>query len=180
MKQASNLIFTVFIFILAASFAISNFNWNLDKDYAIHFSGSKMEGTFSGLAGKIVFNPSNLAGAVIDMEVDAATVKTGNSMKDDHAKNDSWLDVAKYPKIFFKSSSFSKTTDGYLVKGILTLHGTSKEITIPFAFSETNGKGIFTGKFKIDRKDYGVKGNFMASAMGGELDIELKVPVTKQ
>jgi polyisoprenoid-binding protein YceI len=160
-------------------FTVLTGNWNLDPNYNIRFSGNKVEGTITGLTGKIIFEPSEIKKAMMEVEVDAASVKTGNSMKDNHAKGEDWLDTEKYPKIKFTSSAFTSLKEGYEVTGNLEMHGTVKTVVIPFQFSQTNGKGVFTGKFKIDRKEYGVKGNFMASAMSGEMEIELRIPVTK-
>ncbi|MBX9784803.1 MAG: YceI family protein [Chitinophagaceae bacterium] len=168
------------IITFTSAFVAVSANWNLDANYNIRFTGSKVEGTISGLTGKAIFDPSSLKDALIDVEVDATSIKTGNSLKDDHAKGSDWLDTEKFPKIKFRSIEFKTVKEGYEVRGNLEIHGTTKAINIPFQFAQADGKGLFTGKFKIDRKEYGVKGNFMASSMSGEIEIELKIPVTKK
>jgi len=176
-KRISIALATLATFIFLTGFAISLGNWNIDPNYSIKFSGTKAEGTFSALKGTIIFDPHNLPASKIDVTVNANTIKTGNDTKDEHAKGSSWFDVEKYPVIKFTSSSFSKSADKYIVTGILELHGTKKKIQIPFSFTNSGGKGLFTGDFTINRKDYGINGNVFGFAVGTEFTVSLKVPV---
>lgn len=177
-KLLKPFLLAVSLFVVTA-FSILQFNWNIDPNYSIKFSGSKAEGTFSKLAGKINFNPNDLTNSVIDVAVEVNTIKTGNTTKDNHAKDEDWLNVAKYPKIKFTSQTFTKSAKTVIVSGILELHGTKKQVQIPLTFSETGTKGLFTGKFKINRKDYGINGNLFGFAVGKEFEITLNIPVTK-
>jgi len=154
-------------------------NWNFDSNASIKFSGSKVSGTFSNLKGTIIFDPSNLANARMDVLVEASTIKTGDSLKDKHAKSKDWFDVMKYTTIKFTSSSFNKLGKGFTVNGMLQLHGTAKAIAISFQFVSSRDKGTFTGSFKINRIDFGIKGNFFGFVVGNEINVELTVPVNK-
>ena len=153
-------------------------SWSIDPAYAIKFSGTKAEGTFAGLTGTIVYNSRELASATMDVAVNASTISTGNSLKDKHARGESWLDVAKYPSIRFRSTSFAKTNSGYLVTGNLTLHGVTKAVAVPFQFSQPGGQGLFTGRFQVNRQDYGIKGNLFGFSLGDDIAVELRVPVS--
>jgi polyisoprenoid-binding protein YceI len=164
---------------LVTAFTIVFANWNIDADYTIKFSGRKAEGTFSGLKGTIRFDPDSLSTAYINVTVDAATIKTGNNLKDKHARGSSWFDVEKYPEIKFTSSAFSKQGDTTIVTGTLELHGVQKEVVIPFTFINENNKGLFAGRFTINRKDYGIKGTALGFSVGDEFEVTLRVPVTK-
>ena len=111
--------------------------------------------------------------------MDATTIKTGNSLKDRHARGESWFDVAKYPKIYFQSTAFTRVGTGYAVRGDLTLHGVKKPVTIPFQFSQQGDKGVFTGQFKVNRKDFGINGNALGFTVGEEFNVTLRVPVRR-
>jgi polyisoprenoid-binding protein YceI len=161
------------------AFTFVNINWNIDPNYSIKFSGSQAAGTFTGLRGKTMFNPNNLAASSIDVTVDARTIKTGNATKDDHARGKDWFDVATYPNIRFTSSSFGKSGNFWVVTGILELRGVKKQVQIPFTFSESANKGRFVGSFKVKRKDYGIFGNFFGFTVGSEFDIQLNIPVSR-
>ena len=73
-------------------------NYTITDNYSIEFSGSKAEGTLGGLAGAIVFDPTDLEASTFNVEVDINTISTGNKTKDKHARGDSWFDAAMYPK----------------------------------------------------------------------------------
>jgi polyisoprenoid-binding protein YceI len=152
-------------------------NWKIDSNYTIKFSGSKVDGTLSGLKGTIKFNENDLANAKIDIEVDVNTIKTGKDKMDEHAKNNSWFDAKKYPKITFKSLVFTKVATGYSVLGDLTLHSIKKPVSIPFTFINKGKDAEFVGSFKINRKDYGINGNMMGFMVADIFDVQLKVPV---
>jgi polyisoprenoid-binding protein YceI len=154
-------------------------NWNLAPDYTIAFAGNRAEGTFSGLTGTIVYDPADLSHASMRVTVDATTIKTGNSLKDRHARGDDWFDVVSYPKIYFQSTSFARTGSGYAVQGDLTLHGIKRPVTIPFQFSQQGGKGVFTGQFQVNRADFGIKGNALGFTVGEVFNVTLRVPVSR-
>jgi polyisoprenoid-binding protein YceI len=139
------------------------------------FDTRSTDGTFSGLDGVVIFSPDDLSNAVIDVSVDAKTIDTGMKKKDEHARSSDWLNAEKYPKITFKSSSFTKSENGYLVSGSLTLHGITKEVSIPFLFEND----VFSGSFTINRSDYGVTGSGMkAKFVGEEIEISYNIPTS--
>ncbi len=169
----------VAVLLVAPAFVLLS-AWNLDPAYSIQFKGTKAEGTFSGLTGLVVFDPANLPAATMDVQVATATIKTGNKMKDGHARGESWFDVARYPDIRFHSTAFSRVgAGGYSVSGDLTMHGIKKPVIIPFQFTQQAGKGLFTGKLRVNRKDYGINGNFFGFTVGEEFEVELRVPVAR-
>ncbi len=152
--------------------------WSIGEDYQIRFKGSRAEGTFSGLTGKIYFNPENLSTAEMDVKVKANTINTGNKTKDKHARGKNWFDAKTYPDITFKSKLFKKVKDGYEVIGQLNLHGITKEIVIPFTFEQSSEGGMFMGSFTVNRKDYGIRGPLLGVVVGNDFEVDLKVPVS--
>ena len=82
-------------------------------------------------------------------------------MRDNHLKSDSFIDVAKYPTLTFKSVGVKKTAENKLdITGDLTLHGVTKRIVVPasMVFYE-KGAGRFRGSFSINRTEFGVSFN---------------------
>ncbi|MEL6275211.1 MAG: YceI family protein, partial [Bacteroidota bacterium] len=130
------------------------------------------------LKGEIIFDPSNLAASSMNVSVDVATISTGNKTKDKHARGKNWFDVENYPQISFQSASFEQTDSGYAVKGTLSLHGVNKQVSIPFTFDATSNGGLFKGQLTVNRKDYGIKGNFFGFSVGKEFTVDINVPVT--
>ncbi|MEM6398207.1 MAG: YceI family protein [Bacteroidota bacterium] len=178
MKTKVFLLFFSTVFFLAA--AIVTNDWQIDDDYTVAFDTGRAEGTFSGMDGEILFDPSDLANSSMDVTVDVATIETGNDTKNKHARGESWFDAEKYPTIRFVGDDFSRAGEGYKVSGKLTLHGNTKSIDIPFTFSPNGAdSGLFEGSFTVNRKDYGIDGNFWGFVVGKEVEIKLRVPVSK-
>ena len=173
------LIFPVAILAILVSSAYTTFtaaNWKIGKGYAIKFTSKNPEGVFTSLTGDVSFDEKNLAASKFDVTVDAASISTGNGIKNKHAKSDKWFDVKQYPSIKFTSSKISKTAKGYEATGILDLHGVKKEIKMPFSFANNT----FNSSFEINRLDYKVGTNQGMSANAATtLKIDLSVPVTK-
>jgi len=69
--------------------------------------GFNTKGSFSGLEGKINFDPKDVARSSFDVSVSAASVNTDNNMRDGHLKKEGYFDVENYPRIHFVSTGVS-------------------------------------------------------------------------
>jgi len=137
--------------------------------------GVSISGTFTGLHGDIVFDPSKLASCSFVVSVQSTSVNTGIDMRDTHLKKEDFFDVDKFPLISFTSTRVTPSTKaGYLfLFGNLEIRGVSKPISFPFQ-ALPNGSGYtFTGSFTINRRDYGVGGSSIS--MSDEVKIDLKI-----
>jgi len=119
-------------------FSISNLKWKT------------VDGTFSNMTGKVEFDESKPDKSVFDVCIEATSVNTENEKRDEHLRTADFFDVQKYPQICFKSTSVTKSKDGYLAKGNLTMHGVTKEVEINFTYKDKK----FEGKLDVNRLDY--------------------------
>ena len=140
--------------------------------------GLNSEGSFSGLKGHIGFDPGNLSGAAFEVSIDAASVNTDNETRDKHLRKEEYFDVQNHPRISFVSTSVKTAgKDGaYTMTGRLTIKETTKDISFPFTASRKGDDYLFTGEFKIDRKDYKVGGS---STLSNGLTVILSVLAKK-
>lgn len=137
--------------------------------------GFGVTGGFTGLSGKIQFDPAHLGDAVIDVSVDASTVNTDNSMRDDHLRRPDYFDAQKYPRIRLVSTTVSQGSKKgvFLFSGKLMLKNHVKELSFPFTAEAQGGGGYrFKGGFSINRKEFEVGGT---STISDNLDVELDV-----
>lgn len=148
--------------------------------FVIKNFGFGVNGSFKNLHGSIKFDPNNPEAGIFKVTVDAATVNTDNSSRDSHLKKDEYFDIAKYPKISFSSDKIEKTATAgsYLVKGIFTIKGTSKPVSIPFTAKAQNGGYLFNGKVVLNRRDFKVGGNSMV--LSDNLTLTLNVFAAKE
>ena len=143
--------------------------------FVIKNFGINTGGTFEGLAGSVVFDPANLAGASFNVSVDAKTVDTDMEARDNHLRKEEYFDVEKYPKLSFRSTKITTTNkEGYLFMfGVITIKNVSKEISFPFKQTSKDDGILFEGEFKLNRLDFGVGGK--SFSMSDELNVELSI-----
>ena len=147
--------------------------------FVIKNFGINTGGTFEGLQGSIAFDPSNPTSARFDVSVDASTIDTDISSRDNHLRKSEYFDVKTHPRIHFKSVRVSRSNNAeylYMV-GTITIKGITKEVSFPFKAIPDNGGFRFEGDFKLNRRDFGVGGKSMS--LGDEVVIDLKIYAKK-
>jgi len=153
-----------------------------DQGSAVQFKiknlGFSVNGSFSGLQGTIQFDPAHPDQSSFDVSVDAASVNTDNSMRDDHLRKDNYFDVKTYPRIRFQSIKIlpGNKAGAFVVSGKLTIKNTTKEISFPFSATASLSGYFFKGSFRIHRKDFQIGGS---STISDELDLMLNITAEK-
>lgn len=129
-----------------------------------HFGISTFFGEFTGVAGTLQFDPAVLREARFEVSIPVDAIYTSSRVLDEELKGIDWLDAKRFPTVTFVSEAVTRQGDGVLaVKGMLTLHGVTKEVALLATF---HGSGInpvkdvytigfdITGRFR--RSDFGV------------------------
>jgi len=138
--------------------------------------GISVTGNVSGLKADIQFNPGNLAIASIDASVDANTISTDNSSRDEHLKEAEFFDPAHYPRIIMKSVSFKhRSGSNYTGFFNLTIKNKTKLVEVPFVFMQKGSAMTFKGSFKINRLDFGVGDSSLILSNEVTVDIEAEI-----
>jgi polyisoprenoid-binding protein YceI len=154
----------------------------VDNGSSIQFTiknfGINTGGSFSGLQGNIKFDINHLADASFNISIDANTINTGNDMRDDHLREDTYFDVKNYQRILFVSTKvFPSNKEGVLfIFGKLTIKNQTKDISFPFTATPTGNGYLFKGTFDINRKDFGIGGT---STISDNLEVQLSILSTK-
>lgn len=158
-------------------FSVAQYKPMADKSsiqFVIKNFGIKVNGSFSGITGNILFDAGKLSDAAFDINVDAKTVNTNNDLRDDHLRKETYLNVKDYPAIHFVSTRItSSNKKGFLfIFGKLTIKNQTKDISFPFTADPSDNGYLFTGRFTINRKDFDVGGT---STISDNLEIILSV-----
>jgi polyisoprenoid-binding protein YceI len=126
--------------------------------FVIRNFGINVEGSLSGLTGDIVFDPGQLQASRFNITLKSGTIQTGNNMRDEHLRKNSYLDVAVYPEIRFRASAVTRApgADEYSLEGYLTIKKVTRTVKIPFRVTQEGNAYRFLGNFRINRLDYGV------------------------
>ena len=114
------------------------------------------DGTFHRFAGEVRVDPGALEQAVVSLAIEAASVDTGIQRRDDHLRSEDFFHVARSPQITFASRRVAPADGKVLVTGDLTLHGVSREVTVPVELELSAGALRARGEFTIRMSDYGM------------------------
>ena len=173
-------------------------SWQIDPGHSyIGFTGRHMmvttiRGEFEKFTGTVVFDEHDLTRSTVDIQIEAASVNTRNSQRDNHFRSADFFDVDHFPFITFKSKRVILTDGNYgQLIGDLTIRNITKEVALEGEYGGVNLTpfNAYTAGFnlrgKVNRKDWGL--NWNAVLAGGGLvasdeitlviDIELKNPV---
>ena len=173
--------------LLAVSACAGADNWQIDPmhtqaQFSVRHMGiSTVRGAFTKVSGSVQYDAADTSKTVIDVTIDAASIDTHVTMRDNDLRGTSYFDVAKFPTLTFKSKRVEAAGSGKLkVIGDLTIHGVTKEVILdvdgpsdPMKDPRGNIHMGASATTKISRKEYGVTGGAMM--VGDEIPITIDV-----
>jgi polyisoprenoid-binding protein YceI len=119
-------------------------------------------GRFNAFSGSVTLDEAAPQSCAVKMEIDVASVDTGDKGRDDHLRNADFFNAAQFPKMTFESTAVKKNGDEYEVTGNLSLHGVTKpavaKMTKTGMGKDRKGNALigFEGTLDIKRSDFGV------------------------
>jgi len=128
-----------------------------------HMNTAYAYGRFNSFSGTILVDEKNPANSSVEFEIEANSIDTGNSQRDDHLRSPDFFNVRQYPKITFKSTSVRKLdANTFEVKGDLTIRGVTRPLTVRVTYvgkgRNPRGQEIigFETTFTLKRSQFGV------------------------
>lgn len=150
-----------------------------------HLGFATMVGQFNDFDGEFTYDPDNPANSEVSVTIDTASIDTDDSERDRHLRNEDFLNVSEYPEARFVSTSFEEHGDGEAtLEGELTLHGTTRPITIDvnqLGAGEDPWGGYrrgFEGTVTLDRSDFGI--DYDLGEEAEEVELYLSVEGVRQ
>lgn len=198
MKRQFSKSLTIFLFLIISAVSYGQqVSWVIDKSHSSigfdidHLVISQTEGTFNDYNAVIKANTSDFSDATFDITIQTASVDTKNEQRDNHLRNTDFFDVEKYPTINFKVTEFKKVEGkNYKMKGLFTMHGVTKEVSLDAVFGGVITHPSFgtraglriTGT--LNRYDFGLKYNAAMEAggyiLGKEVRIDCRLEMVKK
>lgn len=157
--------------------------------FSIRHFVSNVTGRFGDFEGAIKYDKDNPAASSVEFTVKTASIDTGNADRDNHLRAADFFDAPKFPTMTFTSTKVAaKGANTLEVTGNFTMHGVTKQITIPVEFLGTvktprGEKAGFETHFTINRKEYGVNWNNVMDSgpvLGDEVKINIDIEANKQ
>jgi polyisoprenoid-binding protein YceI len=129
------------------------------------------EGRFARFSGDVVVDPAALGEARVALAIDAASIDTGIDMRDNHLRSSDFLDVERFPTVAFQSVRVEAAGRRATVIGRLTLHGVTREITVPVDVQISSTALVASGEFIVNRGEYGINYNSFLNPIGNEVRV---------
>ncbi|MET8012374.1 YceI family protein [Streptomyces sp. NPDC005271] len=165
--------------------------WTLDPVHstvgavAQHLGISSVYGRFTEFGGRIEI-AETLEKSRVEAVIQAASIDTGNGMRDGHLKSPDFLDVEQYPVLTYQSSHLSAAgADRWTVHGELSLHGVVREVDLDLTYLGTGPdpwggvRAAFRATVELRREDFAMNYNQVVAAgiaaIGTTLRVELAI-----
>ena len=139
-----------------------------------HMMVTWVRGSFKDVHGTLDFDPENPTEGATEVVIDAGKIWSGETGRDDHLKNEDFLDVENHPQITFQGKTREAIgEDRFRVEGDLTIRGVTKPATLDVTYlgqwntpwwedGEDKGPKLragFKATAEINRQDFGVSWN---------------------
>ncbi|MGP2441132.1 YceI family protein [Streptomyces sp. JW3] len=166
--------------------------WTIDPAHssvaavAQHLGISSVHGRFTDFAGLLEIAPDDVTKSRVEAVIKAASIDTGNGMRDTHLKSADFLDVERFPDITYRSTGVSVAgRDRWTVHGELGLHGVVRPVDLDLSYLGTGAdpwggtRAAFKATTELRREDFAMNYNQVLqagiAAIGTTLRVELDI-----
>ncbi len=169
--------------------------WKIDPSHSQitftvrHMMISNVRGRFESFDGKVEFNEEDPEKSRVEIKIDAASINTRDSMRDNHLRSADFFDAEKNPQITFSSTKVEKLDDHHgLIHGTLTIKDIAHDVVLD---TEYAGQSTIWGKTnagfeataRINRKDWNLNWNKALETggwlVGDDIKVEIELELVK-
>ena len=166
--------------------------WGVDTAHssitatAHHLGPSAGDGSFTRFSGVITV-PAEVSASSVRVEVEAASIDTGNAQRDAHLRSADFLDVAAHPVLRFSASGVRRDGDGrWTLPGELTLLDVTRPVQLELTYTGTaqdpwgGTRAAFSATAELHRDDFRMNWNQAVGVGVALFGTTLKVAVDVQ
>jgi polyisoprenoid-binding protein YceI len=165
-------------------------NYDLDVQHTFpsfqinHLGFSEMRGSFLATSGTLSYDKDAHTGSV-SVTIDATSISTGYSKRDDHLRSADFFNVQKYPTLAFRADGFQlDAAKPVTVAGQLTMLGVTKPVTLsvqPTKCAMRMDKNFVCGAIvtgQLKRSDWGM--NLFTPFIGDDVQLQIEVEAIRK
>jgi polyisoprenoid-binding protein YceI len=154
-------------------------HWTIDPAHSVvgfhvrHLMISNVHGRFEHWQGLLEFDPDDPEKSRVSINIDAASIDTGEPTRDQHLRSPEFLNVERFPHIAFRSTRVDRVTmDNYEMVGEMTIAGVTRTVILDATRSAVikDHDGHLRAGFVIggdlSRKEFGLTWNRVLEAGG--------------
>lgn len=163
--------------------------WEIDQAHSVisfsvgHPMISQVKGTFLKFDASIYTAEKDFSTVEINLQIDVASVSTGDSKRDEHLRGNDFFDTHNHTHISFNASGMEKAGDSEKQElyGDLTIKDVTKRIKLLLETRDIvtdllgNEKAGFKITGKINRSDWGLKWNQVLETGGLLVNEEVEI-----
>jgi polyisoprenoid-binding protein YceI len=115
------------------------------------------------------------------VEIDISSIDTGNSLRDNHLRNEDFFDVPNFPKASFEVLNVKENSPNSLIlTGKLTIKNIEKTYEIPVTLSEDSQTAQYSGSVGINRKEFQINYDSMINPIKDLAKVQFTVTFEKK
>jgi polyisoprenoid-binding protein YceI len=171
--------------------------WTIDTAHSSvqfsvrHMMISKVRGQFEKFEGTITLDEQNPANSTVDVKIEAASINTQNTDRDNHLRSPDFFNADEFPYLTFKSTKVEQIDDANAkLHGDLTIRDVTKPVVLDVEYAGqakspwgTTSAG-FSGTTKISRQEWGLNWNAALETggwlVGDEITINIELELVNQ
>ncbi|WP_041597046.1 YceI family protein [Granulicella tundricola] len=166
--------------------------WTIDSAHSgvnfeiRHLGVSNVRGSFHKVTGTINLDEKNITHSSVEATIDTTTVNTDEPKRDDHLKSAEFFNVAQFPTMTFKSTSFTNVGGKLKMTGNLTLDGVTKPVTLDVDGPAAPQKGMggktvsgFSASGVIHRAEFNFGQKYTAPMLGDDVKFTIDIEMGK-
>ena len=167
-------------------------NYTFDKSHSeiffqVRHLVTKVRGRFSDFDGALQYDNGSPENSKVSFTIKSASIDTNEPQRDTHLRSADFFEVEKYPTLTFTSKRITKKgADSFDVVGDLTIHGVTKEVTLPVTHLGAakdpwgNQRLGFEAELTLNRKDFGLMWNAALETGGFLVGDDVKITLSVQ
>src|SRR4026208_2092518 len=101
-------------------------------EFSVKYAFARVKGRFVEGNGTILYDEAHPENSSVTMVFVANSIDTGSPLRDRHLRTRDFFDVEKFPTVTFQSERLVRNGDQWTMHGKLTMHGVTKDVTMPF------------------------------------------------
>jgi polyisoprenoid-binding protein YceI len=157
-------------------------------DFRIRHLVGRVRGTFTDWYGLVETQNRDWTHGTVRVTVQTRSLDTGNKYRDADLRSNRFFAVDSFPQMTFESTRIIARGDSVELRGILTIKGRSKPVTLTGAYRgiardrEGHERIGFEASTTIDRRDYGITWNEVVagvSTIGNDVDITITIEAAR-
>jgi polyisoprenoid-binding protein YceI len=153
---------------------------------ARHLMVSKVRGGFTGTKGAITIAENPLESSV-EIEIDATSIDTGVTDRDNHLRSPDFLHVEKWPTLTFRSTEvLPPKGNEFRLLGDLTIRDVTRQVELDVEFEghivSPYGHEVigFSATTEINRDEFGITWNQAIEAGGVVVGPRIKIEISAE